>query len=230
MDQVEMSALKVDYFFQLDGSYEKITKGSYLFLEGQKASKFYIVTKGKLKISKFSGDGKELSLRLANKHSIIGELTLFSPDPSYLFNAKALEDSEVYGISNKVLEDFLLREPTFTLDFMRVMSEHIRKQHTKFRDLLMYGKKGALYSTLIRLTNSYGVQTEEGITIRVPLTNQELANYSCTTRESVNRMLVELKEMGIISTKGKVITICDLDFLKSEINCEGCPPSICRID
>lgn len=36
------------------------------------------------------------------------------------------------------------------------MGAHMRKQHSKFRDLLLYGKKGALYSTLIRLANSYG--------------------------------------------------------------------------
>ena len=56
------------------------------------------------------------------------------------------------------------------------MGAHMRKQHSKFRDLLLYGKKGALYSTLIRLANSYGKETDGGILISVPLTNQELAN------------------------------------------------------
>ena len=53
--------------------------------------------------------------------------------------------------------------------------------------------KGALYSTLIRMTNSYGVLKENGILIDLPLTNQELANFCATSRESVNRMLNELK-------------------------------------
>lgn len=43
------------------------------------------------------------------------------------------------------------------------------------------------------MTNSYGVLKENGILIDLPLTNQELANFCATSRESVNRMLNELK-------------------------------------
>ena len=43
------------------------------------------------------------------------------------------------------------------------------------------------------MTNSYGVLKENGILIDLPLTNQELVNFCATSRESVNRMLNELK-------------------------------------
>lgn len=46
------------------------------------------------------------------------------------------------------------------------------------------------------MTNSYGVLKENGILIDLPLTNQELANFCATSRESVNRMLNELKSKG----------------------------------
>src|SRR5690606_10208927 len=91
-------------------------------------------------------------------------------------------------------------------EFMKWMSDHFRKTQTKFRDLVLNGKKGALYSTLIRMTNSYGVQTNDGILIDLPLTNQELANFCATSRESTNRILNELKREKIISVrKGKII-------------------------
>ncbi|WP_369795781.1 helix-turn-helix domain-containing protein, partial [Anoxybacillus sp. KU2-6(11)] len=90
-------------------------------------------------------------------------------------------------------------------------------------------KKGALYSTLIRLANSYGVETEDGMLIDFPMTNQELANFCGSAREVVSRLLKELKERGVISaTKGK-ITIHDVQFLKDEIRCEGCPIDICNM-
>ena len=98
---------------------------------------------------------------------------------------------------------------------------HMRKQHLKFRDLVLYGKKGALYSTLIRLANSYGMETDEGILISVPLTNQELANYSASARESLNRMLADLRKSGVIAMRGHLILIKDIDYLKEEIHCEN---------
>ena len=97
-------------------------------------------------------------------------------------------------------------------------------------DLLLYGKKGALYSTLIRLANSYGKETDGGILISVPLTNQELANYSATARESLNRMLSELRKNGIIEYRGHLIFIKDIDYLKEAIQCENCGREICNIE
>lgn len=44
------------------------------------------------------------------------------------------------------------------------------------------------------MTNSYGVLKENGILINLSLTNQELAKFCATSRESGNRMLNDLKK------------------------------------
>jgi CRP-like cAMP-binding protein len=104
-----------------------------------------------------------------------------------------------------------------------------RKSQTRLRDLVLHGKKGALYSTLIRLVNSYGVETEKGITINVSLTNQELANFCGTSREVVNRLLSEMRKNKIISIDKGYITVHDLNTIRKEIDCERCPIEICTI-
>jgi CRP-like cAMP-binding protein len=110
------------------------------------------------------------------------------------------------------------------------MNDHIRKTITKFLDLVLHGKKGAFYSALIRLSNSYGYEKEDGIHINVPITNYDLANYCGTARESVSRMLGELREEGIISIHKKRIISHDLLCLKQQIACENCPIEFCNID
>ena len=145
-------------------------------------------------------------------------------------NSKCLEDVEVGVIKREALEKELLQKPALVFEFMKWISEHLRRMQTKFRDLVLHGKKGALYSTLIRMTNSYGILKENGILIDLPLTNQELANFCATSRESVNRMLNELKKQSTISIHKGKITIHDLQFLKCEIACEDCSASVCSID
>ncbi|PEI91580.1 Crp/Fnr family transcriptional regulator [Bacillus pseudomycoides] len=208
----------------------QINKGSYIFQEGVEAKELYIVRSGKVQISKVSADGQELTLRICSKHDIIGELTLFTDNAKYLLNSKCLEDVEVGVIKRDALEKALLEKPALAFEFMKWISEHLRRMQTKFRDLVLHGKKGALYSTLIRMTNSYGILKENGILIDLPLTNQELANFCATSRESVNRMLNDLKKQGIISIHKGKITIHNLQFLKCEIACEDCPTSICSIE
>ena len=141
-----------------------------------------------------------------------------------------LEDGEVAVINNEVLERKLFENSELAFEFMKWMSDHFRRTQTKFRDLVLLGKKGALYSTLVRMTNSYGIVKDDGILIDIPLTNQELANFCGTSRESTNRMLNDLRKNEILSiSKGK-ITIHDLAYIKKEINCEGCPAVYCSIE
>lgn len=177
----------VRHFYEIPGKVVMLHDGEYLFHEGDMARYFYIVRSGQIFITKYAMSGRVLSLRLASRGSIIGELPLYE------------------------------KEPALAVSLLKIMGAHMRKQHSKFRDLLLYGKKGALYSTLIRLANSYGKETDGGILISVPLTNQELANYSATARESLNRMLSELRKSDIIEYRGHLIFIKDIDYLKEAI-------------
>ncbi|PAE20631.1 Crp/Fnr family transcriptional regulator [Bacillus sp. 7504-2] len=208
----------------------KMTKGTFLYQEGMTANEVYIILSGKIQISKISADGRELSLRICSTNDICGELSIFTHSPKYMLNALVIDDAEIAAVKKDTLEKEMLRNGSLAFEFMKWMSDHSRKTQTKFRDLVLNGKKGALYSTLIRMTNSYGVHLSDGILIDLPLTNQELANFCGTSRESTNRILNELKRENIISVaKGKIV-IHDLQFLKDEIGCEDCPIIYCNIE
>lgn len=208
-----------------------IKKGQYLFQEGMAAEEIYIVRSGKVQVSKVSPDGRELSLRICTSGDILGELAIFSDDPKYMLSAKILEDGEAAVIKKPYLEEQLLKNSALAYEFMKWLSNHFRKTQTKFRDLVLHGKKGALFSTLIRLSNSYGIKEENGdILLDITLTNQELANFCGTSRESVNRLLSDLRKHNIISNRKGKIVLHDLDYLKREINCENCSVDLCNIE
>ncbi|WP_312472710.1 Crp/Fnr family transcriptional regulator [Neobacillus sp.] len=208
----------------------EVRKGTFLFQEGMPASEMYLILSGKVQISKMNAEGQELYLRLCSANEIVGELTLFTEDPKYIFNAKAIADCKVAAINLASLENSLFENSKLSYLFLKWMNDHFRRTMTKFRDLVLFGKKGALYSTLIRLSNSYGIEKEDGIHISVPLTNQDLANFCGTAREIVSRMLTDLKKKKVISIHQKKIIIHKIDFLRSENDCENCPISMCNID
>lgn len=209
----------------------KIEKGTYLFQEGAKAHELFIILSGKVQISKMIPDGRELTIRMASVGDLIGELSLFCSSENHLLNAKVVEDGEVACLYKKEMEQILGENQTAALEFMKWMSIQHRKTQTKFRDLVLHGKKGALYSTLIRLSNSYGVVKDGiGIVIDTSLTNQELANFCGTSREVVNRLLSELRRNNVISIDKGIITIHEIGQLKREIDCENCPLEICNIE
>lgn len=217
--------------FEENGSIVKISKGSQLFIEGEPVKDIFYVVSGKVIISKETVSGKELTLRICGSNDCIGEGIIFSKTSFYPLSAKALESSTVITLDRNLFEMYLSQEPTVLIECIKWLQLQNLKSQTKMRDLLLYGKKGALYSTIIRLTNTYGIVQDTGdIVIDYPLTNSDLANLCATSREVINRMLHDLKKQKIIFFEKSIITVHDLNFLKHECECESCPLSVCRID
>ncbi|WP_147533222.1 Crp/Fnr family transcriptional regulator [Bacillus marasmi] len=215
--------------FHSIGYTQKIEKGTFLFQEDALADELFIILSGTVQVSKIVPDGRELTLRMCKQDDIIGELSLFHASQRYMVTGKVITSGEVIVISKQQLESKLSTNHFLALEFVKWMSLQQQKTQTKFRDLILNGKKGALYSTLIRLANSFGVKTEDGILLNINLTNQELANFCGTSREVVNRFLSELRKLGIISVNKGMITIHNLHYIKQEIDCENCPIEICNM-
>ncbi|CAH0344454.1 Crp/Fnr family transcriptional regulator [Bacillus sp. CECT 9360] len=207
-----------------------LERDAFLYREGMEAAELFVVLSGRVQIGKITMEGQELSLRICGENDICGELTLFTESAKYLLSARVLEAAEIAVVNKNRLEQRMFEDPALALEVMKWMSDHSRRTQTKFRDLVLNGKKGALYSTLIRMTNSFGVEKEDGILIDLHLTNQELANFCASSRESVNRMLNSLKREHVLSINKGHITIHDLPYLKNEIGCENCPAIYCSIE
>ena len=209
-----MDSELINQLLALPGKTIKLSKGEFLFREGDKAEYFYIVTSGRMSIKKFEASGHTFALRLIEKDNVLGEVPLFEDGKrTYVFNAIAREPATVYAIRYDVLEPYVEVDSKLLMTLMHIMTLHMRRQESKYRDLILYGKKGAFYTTLIRLANSYGVKREDGIFIDVALTNQELAEFAATSRESLNRMLSELRKLGYVAYDKHHIVICNFDGL-----------------
>ncbi|MFD1705193.1 Crp/Fnr family transcriptional regulator [Siminovitchia sediminis] len=215
----------------MQGQPEKeMTKDSFLFQEGEHADSLFYILSGKVRIGKITPDGREITFRICGKNDVISEVQLFCAQSAYRVQAKVIENGHYIKIAKRELEEKLLTNPGLTIGILQMMGEQQQKTQSKFRDLILHGKKGALYSTLIRMTNSYGNEREDGVLIDLHVTNQELANFCGMSREVVNRLLNTLKHEGIIKMENGKMVICDLQYLKNEIHCENCPIEICRID
>lgn len=231
IETVQTIPQEIFNFFQTKSTLLKVEKGTHIFQEGERAETIFLIKSGTVQISKETESGKELTIRICGKNCLIGESLMFCKFTSHSSTAKALEASEIYSMHNDLLESFIQDQPTLMIDYLKwIQTENIKNQ-SRLRDLILHGKKGALYSTLIRLANTYGeFRSDNEVYITITLTNTELANLCATSREMVNRMLTDLRKNRIISMVKGYITIHDLTHLKNEIDCENCPLAICRID
>ncbi|MCD8510190.1 MAG: Crp/Fnr family transcriptional regulator [Bacillus sp. (in: Bacteria)] len=206
----------------------KARTGTFLFYEGDFPEHVYLVRSGKVRLSKMTADGKEFSVHLKQKDELVGEVGLFN-EMSISVTAEVIEDAVLVRFDRHMLEGLFRENGEIAVAFMKWFARHTQSTQAKFRDLILCGKTGAFYSTLIRFSNSYGVEEDNGILINVQLTNQDIASYIGTTRESVNRMLNDLKKSDVLSMKDGYIILHNIDFLKDYLHCGDCPVEICTI-
>lgn len=206
----------------------KLDAGVNMFREGDPANSLYYVQSGKIKLTKLSEDGREYTISMFHTGDLFGQTDPFR-DSRQSFSATTIEKCVIGTIQKSDLDILLWQHGDLAVEFMNWMGSMHRLTQTKFRDLVMFGKTGALCSTLIRLANTYGVAEEAGITISLKLTNAELADFIGCARESVNRMLGELKKAGAIAMDDGSITITNLRYLQNACRCELCPAELCRI-
>ena len=228
-----MTATTLQYvknIFETEGSRITFHKGQRLPLDTTYLASILYIQQGAIQLTQETMGGKELTTRICGANSIIGNTALFAEIQFPSSCATALQNSTAFVLTKTSLEERLTLDPAIMMEYMQWLQLENVKHQSMLRDLVLHGKKGALYSTLIRLANTYGIKQHDAIMIDLALTNTDLANLCGTSREMVNRMLNELKNYHILTfTKGQII-IYELEALKKAVDCENCPLAICRID
>jgi CRP-like cAMP-binding protein len=220
----------LDHFFRKTEQIQRLKGGAVLFQEKDSVEYVYLLLSGTVALGRVHMRGKDFILKVLNSRELIVEYQIFNQNPHYQFNAKTLDDCEILAIKKEQFEDFIMKDPDAMNAFVSWLSTSYLKAQMKCQDLIMNGKKGGLYSILIRLCNTYGVKTDDGILIDFPLTHQELANLTFGTREVIQRTLKELREKDVISYDQQKFTIKNLRYLKEEVDCQNCPYEICGVN
>lgn len=218
-----------DHFIQNE-TIQTVKSGITLFHEKDRVENIYILLQGSVCLGRIHMKGKEFTMKILYGEELIIEYQLFKPNPYYHFYAKTITDCKLLVINRLKFEEFVKQDVEVLTSLTAWLSTRYLKAQMKSQDLIMNGKKGGLYSILIRLCHSYGIMTDEGIEIDLPLTHQELANLTYGTREVIQRMLKELRENDIISYDQQKFIIKDLKYLKDHVDCQNCPYEICGLN
>ena len=123
-------------------TFRKMTKGSFLFREGDLADHLYYIISGKAKIMKAMEDGGLVILHVLERGDMYGELSE-SVRLTHGFHAEAIQDGIVGIIRQKDLYQLLQNHHDMSLRFLNWAGLTNRITQFKLRDLFLYGKLGA---------------------------------------------------------------------------------------
>ncbi len=189
-------------------------KKEVIFTEGDPSDWLYIVTEGKVKITKLSQDGKEIILEVIHPLDFFGGLAVIRGFP-YPANALAMEDTKLLKISRSSLMRVLDRFPNLMYCMAQQVGDRMRESHETLKNIALERVEARIASLLLKLSDKTGKKTEGGTVIDMKLTKQDIAEMVGTTVETSIRTMSKFRKMGIVAEKDGRIVIRDLQKLKA---------------
>jgi CRP-like cAMP-binding protein len=184
---------------------ETVGKKKDIFTEGDAPEWFYIVSKGKIKITKLSHDGKEIILELISPTDIFGGVAVLRNFP-YPANAVAMEDSEIIKISRKNLMRLVDRFPNLMYCIALQLGDRMKSSYDSLKNIALERVEARIAALLLKLANKVGLERPDGVLIDMRLTIQDVADMVGTTVETSIRTFSKFKKQGLLSdTNGKII-------------------------
>ena len=219
----KMNVFRVLKDEQKDRLKEKSTLAHYkkneiIYKEGDKPTGLLFLSTGKVKIYKEGVGGREQIVRMARPNGFIGFRALFAKQ-NYLATAEAIEESDIYTIEKQTLFDILKENGEFGLKIIEYLASELGFSNTRTVTLTQKHIRGRLAESLIFLKDTYGFE-EDGATLKVYLSREDLANLSNMTTSNAIRTLSSFARENIISLNGRKIQILD-DFELESISERG---------
>ncbi len=191
-------------------------KGQIIFNEGGHPLGIYCVNEGKVKISHSGQDGKDQIVHLAKEGDVLGYRALLSSE-KYNATAIALDDTKVCYVPRDTFFQVLKTSHGLSLEIIKLLATELRRAVNTITDLAQKPVRERTAEALLFLKETYGFE-EDGATINVVLSREDIANLVGTATETAIRLLSEFKNDKIVEFIGKKIKILDMNKLIKTAN------------
>ncbi len=203
-----------EILFREQAMMRQYSRHSLIYSPGETASAIYMVGHGEVKLSRYTSDGRELTLDHIGSGSYFGEMEILL-DRSRESQALARTECVIYKMDKNTLIKEIESNPQFGLWLTRVMSQRQSRMEDRLETLLFKSANGKVAQVLLKLAGQYGEKLSEGTLINYLITHQEIGNLIATTRETVSYAFMEFRQRGLISTRQRKTIVHDLEELEA---------------
>jgi len=214
---------RVDFFSDLDeaalnkfaqiATLQNFQHEETIMLAGDTRRAIFFITKGQAKVFSDSPNSRNSILNLLGIGDFFGEIQLFNESGKSSISVKAEEECSIIIFKGKDFINEIATDQKLFVAFLKETTQKLNKAYMQISSLSMSTIKERIKSCLMQFIEERGIKVTHNNGTAVKLKNrptqQQLAEMSGTTRETVNRELAALVKNGYIELDGK-----DLFLLK----------------
>ena len=209
---LDLGEAKLDKISKL-GSLRKFKQDSIILFEQEECAGLFIISKGKVKVSCYSDDNKEIILAIFNESDIFGEMSVLDGYP-HSATVTAIEDSEIFLINRDDFLELLKNNHEVVKSLLQELTRRLRVADMKIKALSMKDAEGKIAAVLIQIANEIGKITHGKVEIEKLPYQRDLANMAGTSRETISRTLTAFAKKGFVEQKGSRLRILNYEKFK----------------
>jgi CRP/FNR family transcriptional regulator, cyclic AMP receptor protein len=192
----------------------RFRRGEVIFHQGDPGDALHLVSSGAVKIVLPSAEGDEAIIATLGSGDFFGELALLDGAPRSA-TAVAQEACETWTLARDLFHDLLERDPSLRASLLAGLARELRRLTGQVEDLHFRDLAGRLAMRLVRLARDAEPQAGE-VHLDWPYTQSDLASMIGGTRQSVNKLLADLADRGLVVIERDRLSIPDVDALARE--------------
>lgn len=191
-------------------TYGKIyDKEQVIYLKERVNEKIYLVSKGKVKLVNYNRSGEEIFQNIVTKGELFGINSIFGDYRHNEYAVSACNQTSVCSIDITKLQQLMMENLDFSTTIYKCVANNRRKICRRLE--LLIGKD---VNTRVAAFIYDLYMDSQQLTIRNSLTQNEMAKLLATSRESVARILNDLRGKGVIEYNRNSIQIKNLSSLR----------------
>lgn len=186
----------------------RVMKKNTILHFGEMQDKYvYLLKEGCIKIAVVNEKGKEVIKYLVKPGGIFGEISLLGIKESSQDYAVALDDSVVYFAGIQQIEQLMITYPDLRSIIRKNVGQRIKNAEERFLSMIFKDAHARICRFLKEFAIEFGKRTDHGYEIKNFLTHDDIAKLTDTSRQTVSRILNELRDQKLIKYNTDIIQI-----------------------
>ena len=183
------------------GRRRRFVKGETIFHHGDPADCLHLVDRGRVAIRVLTPNGDQAILNIMGPGTVFGELSLIDDLARRTATVTAIEPCETIAIHRAQFDRLRAEHPGIDRFLLASLSAQVNRLSEHLLEVLFVPTRLRVVRRLVALAEEFGEV--------VPLTQEDLALMSGTTRPTVNETLRDLERRGAIRLGRGQIEVVD---------------------
>jgi len=171
---------------------------NFIYRQGEQAEFIHLLAKGAIKIGVTHNDGREMIKRILHPEAVFGESAMFSNDAHTNYAFSLNSEVVVFRIPSARFRSFMLSTPTLARNALSMIGNRLTNTERRLESLVFKDARARIIEFLKQNAEKHGRQVGYETFFKHNLTQQDIANFTGTSRQTVTSVLNDLRKANLI--------------------------------